>query len=99
MASDRFILKLFDEDKVTDEIVGSLYFSFKRIVTEIGSEGLFVWRNIYGSPLGVSGKSTDAMNESPEIASTWKGRCLMHLSAFDTKSPELKVVPLDNNFK
>ena len=56
---------------------------------------MFVWRNIYGSPLGVSGANTDKMNDYPETASTWKGRVLLHMSVFDTKSPELKVVPLD----
>ena len=99
MATDRFVLKLYDEDKVTDEIVGSLFFSFKQIVNEVGSEGVFIWRNLYGSPLGVSGSTTDQMNDYPETASTWKGRVLMHMSVYDTKSPELKVVPLDPNFK
>lgn len=32
MASDRLVLKLFDEDKINDEIVGSMYFSLKSIV-------------------------------------------------------------------
>jgi hypothetical protein len=30
------------------------------------------------------------MNENPEIASTWKGRILMHISSEDTKNPEIK---------
>lgn len=99
MASDRLVLKLFDEDKLKDEVVGSLNFSLKRIITELKEEGLLVWRNLYGSPLDCSGENTDKMNDYPELASTWKGRILMHLSAYDTKNPEMKVVPLDPQFK
>lgn len=39
------------------------------------------------------------MNNYPDTASTWKGRLLMHISAYDTKNPEMKVVPLDAEFK
>ena len=39
------------------------------------------------------------MNDYPEIASTWKGRILTHISVYDTKAPEMKVIPLDNDFK
>jgi hypothetical protein len=39
------------------------------------------------------------MNEFPEAASTWKGRILMHVEAFDTKNPEMKVIPIDQDFK
>lgn len=91
LASDRFILKLFDEDPVKDEIVGSMFFSLKNIVQDGSKEGgKLVWKNLYGSPMGVSGANTDLMNTNPEFASTWKGRMLMHLSSFDTKNPELK---------
>lgn len=59
MASDRIVLKIFDEDKVTDEIVGSMYFSLKNIINKIGENGEFLCRNVYGSPLGVMGESTN----------------------------------------
>ena len=39
------------------------------------------------------------MNDFPEIASTWKGRILIHVSAYDTKNPEMKVAPLDPEYK
>lgn len=58
MATDRLVLKVYDEDKVSDEIVGSMYFSLKKIVSEIGPEGKLLWRNLYGSPLGCSGDNT-----------------------------------------
>ena len=73
--SSRVVMKLFDEDKISDEIVGSLLFNLKEC---IGSKnGKFFWKNIYGSPLGVSGDNTKKMNENPDFGSTWKGRILM----------------------
>jgi hypothetical protein len=75
------VLKVYDKDKINDEIVGSFYFSLKNIITTHSKDGLLVWRNLYGSPLGCSGDNTDRMNDYPELASTWKGRILMHISA------------------
>jgi len=100
LASDRLVLKVFDEDKVSDEIVGSMNFSLKKMITESSSaDGVLCWHNLYGSPLGCSGDNTNRMNEFPEIASTWKGRILMHIQAYDTKNPEMKLAPLDPEFK
>jgi hypothetical protein len=48
-------LKVFDEDKINDEIVGSMNFSLKKMINESGEEGILKWHNLYGSPLGVSG--------------------------------------------
>jgi len=53
------IIKVFDEDKIHDEIVGSLYFSLKELVKGGSGGGFYCWYNIYGSPLGVSGDKTD----------------------------------------
>jgi Ca2+-dependent lipid-binding protein len=39
LASDRLVLKVYDEDKVNDEIVGSMNFSLKKMITESGPEG------------------------------------------------------------
>jgi len=74
-------------------------FSLKKLITECGGDGLLTWHNLYGSPLGCSGETTKNMNEFPEIASTWKGRILMHISAFDTKNPEMKLAILDSEYK
>ncbi len=96
MASDRLVLKVYDEDPVNDEIVGSMYFSLKKIIKESQNEGILMWRNLYGSPLGCSGDNTLKMNDNPEYASTWKGRMLMHISSYDVKNPEMRdKVPLD----
>jgi hypothetical protein len=53
-------MKLYDEDTISDEIVGSLLFNIKDIMGP--KNGMFFWKNIYGSPLGVSGESTEQMN-------------------------------------
>lgn len=99
LASDRLVFKVFDEDPVNDEIVGSMNFSLKKMITESGGDGVLTWYNLYGSPLGCSGDNTKKMNEFPEIASTWKGRILMHVQAYDTKNPEMKLAVLDPEFK
>jgi hypothetical protein len=99
MATDRLVLKIYDEDKISDEIVGSMNFSLKQIVNDSGPDGLLIWKNLYGSPMGCSGQNTAMMNENPEMASFWKGRILMHISSFDVKNPEMKVVPLSADFK
>lgn len=83
--SSRVVMKLFDEDKLKDEIVGSILFSLKDCIGDkvrvvfihVKQNGTFFWKNIYGSPLGCSGDNTNKMNENPELGSTWKGRILM----------------------
>ena len=56
LASDRLMLQLYDEDKVVDEIVGSMYFSLKKLIAEGGVPGgKFFWHNMYGAPNGYTG--------------------------------------------
>ena len=77
---------------VTDEIVGSLLFNIKDC---IGSKnGTYFWKNIYGSPLGVTGETTNMMNSNPEIGSNWKGRILMQVTAEKTEKPLCAVKQL-----
>ena len=78
-------MKLFDQDAITDEIVGSMLFNIKDCIGP--KNGLYFWKNIYGSPLGVSGETTNQMNANPEIASNWKGRILMQVTAEKTEKP------------
>ena len=73
--SGRLVMKLYDEDKLGDEIVGSIIFNLKDCIEK--RNGLFFWKNIYGAPLDKSGENTNMMNSNPDIASTWKGRILM----------------------
>lgn len=64
LASDRLLLQVKDEDSVTDEMVGSMYFSLKKLISE-GSipGGMYFWHNLYGAPEGYSGKNCDLMND------------------------------------
>lgn len=90
VASSRLIFKVYDYDKAgSDELVGSMIFNIKDIVNIPGGE--YNWINIYGSPVGFSGKNCDKMNNNPEFASAWKGRVLVHYMAEDVKNPELKI--------
>jgi hypothetical protein len=77
--TSRLVMKLYDEDKLKDEIVGSLIFNINEYIDEkaTGPTSKIFWKNIYGSPLGVSGANTDSMNNNPDLASHWKGRILM----------------------
>ena len=104
LSSDRLVIKIYDEDKAIDEMVGSMFFSLKDLVKkgeQIG--GYFYWQNLYGapkdSPVNYSGPNVDMMNENPELASTWMGRCLMHLECADSKHPERKMAPLEESIK
>ena len=48
--SGRLMLKVMDEDKFTDEIVGSIMFDMNDIISGKYSDQ-YIWRNIYGSPM------------------------------------------------
>lgn len=93
-------MQLFDEDNVVDEIVGSMYFSLKKLIRD-GSVpgGLYFWHNLYGCPNGYTGSICDLMNEQPEVGSSWKGRILMQIEAEEAKHPERKVCQLDETIK
>jgi hypothetical protein len=90
--SGKLLMKLYDKDPISDELVGSMVFNLKEIIGD--KNGTFFWKNMYGSPLDVSGENTTVMNNNPEIASTWKGRILMQAVAEKTEKPEIKVANL-----
>ena len=83
--SGKLVMKLFDEDKINDEIVGSLLFNLKEYMKNLN--GKYFWKNIYGAHLGYSGENTNMMNSNPEVASNWKGRILMQVTAEQTEKP------------
>jgi hypothetical protein len=90
VASDRLVFKLYDyETTGSDELVGSMKFSIKDIIA--CKEPTYNWINLYGAPVGYSGKNCDRMNNHPEYASTWKGRILVQYFAEDTKNPVMKI--------
>ena len=84
--SGRVVMKLFDRDPLKDEIVGSLLFNLKECLLP-ENNGKFLWRNVYGAPIGHSGDVTDLMNANPEAASTWKGRLLVQVVSEQTEKP------------
>lgn len=60
-------MKLYDEDKISDEIVGSILFNVKECIG--AKNGTYFWKNVYGAPLGCHGDNTNMMNSNPEVAS------------------------------
>lgn len=93
IVSSRLIMKLFDKDKLNDEIVGSLKFDLKQYIemAERGEDFPFYWHDIYGAHKGYGGTVTDQMNNNPEVASFWKGRILIQVSAAKTDNPQLGI--------
>jgi len=85
----RLSFKVWDEDQFSDDVVGAFDLNAKDIIGF--KNGTFFWKNIYGAPLGYSGKNRENMNENPEIASFWKGRILMQVEAVKTEKPVLIV--------
>jgi len=81
--------KVYDDDTLGDELVGSFNLNTKDIIGDLN--GKFFWKNIYGAPIGVSGKNADWMNSDPSIASLWKGRILIQVVAVKTEKPYLKL--------
>lgn len=85
---------------MADEIVGSMYFSLKKMIAD-GSvpNGRFFWHNMYGAPTGYSGTNCNLMNEQPELGSAWKGRILMQIESEESKHPERKEQALQEDIK
>ena len=50
-----------------------------------------MWKNIYGAPVDVMGTTAKQMNENPEVASLWKGRILIQVTAEKTEKPVLRI--------
>ena len=82
-------MTIWDEDNAIDEMVGTMEFGIEKYVrmAQRGESFEFFWEDIYGAPTGYSGKNTDLMNENPAVASAWKGRVLMQVTAEETDEP------------
>ena len=98
----RLVFKIYDDDLTGDELVGAINYDLKDIIPDAnGKPGLlnnkYDWKNIYGAPVGHSGKMCDKMNNNPEVASLWKGRILVQCVAEETEKPLLKLLDLDND--
>ena len=97
----RLVFKVYDDDLTGDELIGSIHFNVKDYIPDADGNpgrmnGKFDWKNIYGAPLDCHGNITDKMNENPEIASFWKGRVLMQVTAEETEKPLLLVQKLES---
>ena len=65
----RLVFKVYDEDTLIDELIGSIHYNLKDIIPDAnGKEGhlnnKYDWKNIYGAPVGHSGKWCDKMNNN-----------------------------------
>jgi len=57
-----------------------------------------MWKNVYGSPLNQkNSKNKEAMNNNPEMASTWKGRVLFQVSAEKVDKAIAKTCGIDED--
>ena len=83
--------RLMDKEEMTfDETAGSFVLKTKHLIENChGENGMFIWKNFYGSPLGIhgNGKFKTEMNLNPDTASDWKGRVLIQCVAEATDKP------------
>ena len=94
LVSSRLVMQVIDYDSSSsDDMIGSIAFKIHEILQDSkeNKEFPWKWRDIYGAPSGVSGKHTDEMNKTPEIASHWRGRILMQVVCKETDSPKMKI--------
>lgn len=87
-----------DEDKINDEMSGTVRLDVKELLENDWYNGMYTWKNIYGSPLGQN--SSDAkteMNTNPETASAWKGRVLIQTLVEPCEKPIHIVRPIEQD--
>jgi hypothetical protein len=96
VAAPTILMQLMDQDDMgSDEIAGSITFETKEIIAG-KNNGLFVWKNIYGSPMNQSNTQYKRdMNNNPDLASNWKGRILCQIIAEPTEKPLAKQQVID----
>ena len=63
MLGGRLVFKIYDDDTLGDELIGSLLFNIKDYIPDADGNpgkfnGKFDWKNIYGAPTGISGNMT-----------------------------------------
>lgn len=90
-------LKIFDKDKVTDELCATVQLPLQSITKYGPNSPNTKWLNLYGGPNGESGTLFDKMNEDPNIASQWKGRVLVQFFCEDVKYPVLKMKNIEDD--
>ena len=92
---DKLILKVYDQDPVSDELVCSVHISMKSIlkcdISKPMGTSMKKWINLYGGPTGYSGPNFDRMNHNPKQATSWKGRIFVEYFCEDVKYPVFKI--------
>lgn len=87
--SHNLVLRVFDSDVISSELVGSFHFEWDDIIAGKYSE--YFWSNIYGAPPLVSNDFSDIMNNISNLASHWRGRVLLKITTnHDVKKAKLK---------
>jgi hypothetical protein len=89
----RYKMHVYDQDSFVDELIGSFEMNAKDILGD--KNNTFFWKNIYGAPKGCGGNKAEEMNESPNVASFWKGRILLHVEAVKTDKPFLRFEKIE----
>lgn len=95
VAANFLTLKVWDEDRASNDIVGSIPLKVTDIMEK--DNGLFRWINVYGAHLGHSGPVTDEFNENPEKAPCWKGRILVQFLCEKNENPKLGVADIKDS--
>ena len=94
------MLEAYDSNLTGDVKVGSLLFSAKQLISEGEKEGgFFIWRNMNGAPIENNNEHADKMNESPDLASDWKGFVLLHVKATENDKPQKGMKTMDSEIK
>jgi hypothetical protein len=99
LVSSRIVMTVYDEDPTKYDVVGSIAFDIKKIIEDIETQEDFpwYWKDIYGAPSGYSGTYSDEMDRVPEVASRWRGRILMQVTAEETENPKMKLRKVDQD--
>ena len=94
LVSSRLVMHVLDHDTArSNDFIGSMAFELYEILqtAKDTGESPWIWKSIYGPPIGVSGKHTNEMKRTPEIASSWNGRVLMQIVCEEADTPKMKI--------
>ena len=105
VVSNTLTLQVYDEDVTENELAATTELSIKSMIKyDISNDNLgkqktqCKWINLFGAPVGRSGKNSSEMNRDPATASNWKGRLLVEYWCEDFKYPVYKVQNIAADF-
>ena len=91
--TDRLVLNFYDKGTISDNLIGSLVLSVKKLI-DLGTKegGYTIWESIYGCQENfLDSYAAQEMNENPEMASNWRGQVLMNFVAAEEEKPKKLV--------